>query len=69
VCPVDTSKVGASYQASVGAITWFPAVGGTGGGAFTSVCGAGQIAIGSDIHAGPFLDTFALFCSTPVLLP
>jgi hypothetical protein len=67
--PLLLSKVGATYQASVGPITWLAPVGGTGGSAFTNICPAGQVAIGSDVHSGIILDAFALFCATPVLLP
>ncbi len=67
--PLTLSKVGSSYQANVGAVTSLPAVGGTGGGAYTSPCPAGQVATGSAIHADTVLNAFSLFCATPILLP
>jgi hypothetical protein len=63
------SKVGTSYQATVGAVSWLAADGGTGGGAFTSPCPAGQVSPGSAIHASTVLNAFSLFCATPILLP
>jgi hypothetical protein len=63
------SKVGTSYQATVGAVSWLAADGGTGGGAFTSPCPTGQVSPGSAIHASTVLNAFSLFCATPILLP
>jgi hypothetical protein len=63
------TKVGSSYQATVGTITWIPPIGGTGGSPFTGNCPTGQVATGTDVHSGFELDALGLLCAKPVLVP
>jgi len=67
--PLTLSLVGASYVATVGAVSWLTADGGTGGAAFSSPCPAGQVSPGSAIDAGTVLNGFSVFCATPILKP
>jgi hypothetical protein len=58
---------GASLSAD--SLTTLPAAGGLGGIAFPlEMCPAGQMATGSRVRAGFYVDQFALLCSTPLLL-
>jgi hypothetical protein len=57
-----------SLAISIGTVTQLPASGGPGGGAFGDTCPSGQVAIGSDVASGFFVDSIALRCATPTLV-
>jgi hypothetical protein len=67
--PLALTKVGPTYQASIGAVTWLSPVGGKGGSPYQESCPAAKIAIGGDVHSGSWIDAFGLFCSNPILVP
>jgi hypothetical protein len=67
--PLTLSRVGSTYQATVGSITWFSPEGGSGGTSFVDPCPTGQIANGAFTRSGLFMDAADLICSTPVLSP
>lgn len=50
---------------TMGATADLPAVGGDGGMPFHGSCPAGQLAIGSNLRAGEWIDAFGLVCATP----
>jgi hypothetical protein len=59
---------GPPYTLSRGTITNLPSAGGTGGEPFpTTDCPGGQVAIGSRVRAGGYIDAFGLACSSPAL--
>ena len=65
--PLTISQNGTPAVAT-GAITQLPASGGPGGAAFGDRCPSGQVAVGSDIAAGSFVDSIDLLCATPTLV-
>jgi hypothetical protein len=52
---------------SMNATTTLPLVGGDGGTPFSVACPVGQMAIGSALRSGFWLDSFSLVCGTPAL--
>jgi hypothetical protein len=61
----SSGVVGATL--SMGAQVALPPVGGDGGMPFQDSCPAGQLAIGSTLRSGQWVDAFGLVCGTPVL--
>jgi hypothetical protein len=54
---------------SAGPTVTLPAAGGDGGTPFQDTCPPGQLARGSNLRAGAWVDAFGLVCGTPALAP
>jgi hypothetical protein len=48
--------------------TTLAAAGGDGGMPFQELCPSGQLAVGSNLHSGQWVDAFGLVCGTPTTL-
>jgi hypothetical protein len=65
--PVLPSNAGAGAVLSIGTPAALSAVGGDGGLPFEDLCPQGQLARGSNLRSGEWVDAFGLVCGTPAL--
>ena len=65
--PWNASSGGGGATLSMGAPVALASVGGDGGMPFQESCPPGQLAIGSTLHSGQWVDAFGLVCGTPML--
>jgi hypothetical protein len=62
--------VGATYQLSLGPVTWLMPVGSsTGGTAAEDDCPAGRWATGNPLRSSVWIDAYSLDCAAPTLVP
>jgi hypothetical protein len=68
--PLELTKVGSEYRATVGSITFLGTVGGTGGSAFEDGCSSNRVAIGNKItDENGFIGAFGLVCASATFAP
>jgi hypothetical protein len=66
--PFDVALAGTSGSLTEGPTTTTAANGGTGGSPFTDGCPAGQIARGTALRSGQWVDALALVCGVPAVV-